>query len=1127
MQKIIAFAKWTPMSLKNAKLSEKIRFIMRVSVGSCMMLAITVQLFASGITRGQDIYETKVNLHLEKQSLKSALARLQDQSGFAIFYPTEKVDVYKEVSLKDEQRTVAQTLRLLLVNTNLEFKQQGAAVVLFEKILTVSAQDPKLLIGKVLDDANKTLPGVTVKVKGASTGQTVTNVNGEFSILVIDDNATLVFSFIGFITKEIPAKGLKNPVTIIMKQDIGNLDEVQITAYGKTTKRLNTGNQVTFRAEDITKNAAPNVLQAMQGHIPGLFITQQSGQPGRPFDIKIRGLSTISTGGLNVYPLIIVDGVAYPGANLPFLSGNLNANQRGGNGLSYLNPEMIESIDVLKDADATSIYGSRGAYGVILITTKKGKAGAPILSLNTEAGLTYRGTTPKLLNIDDYLMLRREAFKNDGVEPGANDLDLNGTWPLDRNTNWTKEFFRDRAITTNTYATYSGGTENINYLVGGNYNRQNNIARGKGAATGGGLNFNLNASSLNKKFNITLGGVYTTNVNTIAQYELGASAALFTPSVTSAPNAPLLFNPDGSLNFTDYEENPASSINMIYKNLTNNLIANTQLTYNLVKGLTLNAGFSYNVLSGRELRALPSTYFNPNTTYLTESSLNLYNISTWTFEPNAKYTTTLGKKGNLAVTVGGTMQNNVRQSNGVTGYDFQSDALLYNPTFTNTDNITTSFTEVTRKYLGYLGIINYNWDGKYIINFSGRYDGSSKFGHDKQFGAFGSVGAAYIISEEPWFKNNISFINIAKLRGSYGSQGGDAINDYAYLSTYINGIPYQGELGTAPNKLANPALQWETNRKTDVSITLDFFKSRISIDATYYNNITGNQLIPQPLSTVTGFDGITINRDARIRNYGYEFILNTKNIISNKLRWTSSINFTLPHNVLQYFPDIATSGGTYEIGKSVQYLKLYKYVGVNPETGFYNFENSKGVVGTFGIFDPVQLDQKIDKTEGIDMTPRFYGGFSNTVSYQNFTLNFTFSFSSQYGRSYLGSQNNLPGGFNNNVSVETLRRWQKPGDITDIPKVTQSLLNLLGPQAVFLQSTGAYTLNTYARLNNVSLYYAFPKNLVQRAHLSGLSIFLKGQNLLTISKYGGLDPENLGAGLAPLRVVTGGINLTL
>jgi hypothetical protein len=195
-----------------------------------------------------------------------------------------------------------------------------------------------------------------------------------------------------------------------------------------------------------------------------------------------------------------------------------------------------------------------------------------------------------------------------------------------------------------------------------------------------------------------------------------------------------------------------------------------------VKGLTLNAGFSYNVLSGRELGALPSTYFNPNTTYLTESSLNLYNISTWTFEPNAKYTTTLGKKGDLAVTVGGTMQNNVRQSNGVTGYDFQSDALLYNPTFTNKDNITTSFTEVTRKYLGYLGIINCNWDGKYIINFSGRYDGSSKFGYDKQFGAFGSVGAAYIISEEPWFKNNISFINFAKLRGSYGSQGGDAIN---------------------------------------------------------------------------------------------------------------------------------------------------------------------------------------------------------------------------------------------------------------------------------------------------------------------------------------------------------------
>jgi TonB-linked SusC/RagA family outer membrane protein len=979
---------------------------------------------------------------------------------------------------------------------------------------------------KLTDERHQPMPGVSVRLKGTKLAW-VSNTNGEVNAILSNNEGVLEFSFVGYTTQAIPVSKLTNPMTIQMKQDAGLLDDVQITAYGSTTKRLNTGNQVTIKAEDIEKNPVNNVFAALQGHVPGMFITEKSGQPGRPFDIKIRGVNSISgSGNANSYPLVVVDGVAYPTVNLPFIGGQLNTDQQGGNGLNYLNPEMIESVDVLKDADATAIYGSRGAYGVILITTKKGKAGTPRFSLNTQTGLTYRGTTPQLLNTDQYLMIRREAFKNDGTKPGTGDLDLNGTWPTDRNVDWGKQFYKNYAVATNSYATYSGGTDNVNYLVGANFNFQNDIQRGAGSVRGGGLNFNLNASSPNKKLDVSLTGTYSSTVNTEVQYEVAVGGELI-PSVTAAPNAPPMLNPDGTLDWTDWQTNPASNANQLYKNVTNNLIANTQLNYRPVAGLTLHAGFSYNVLSGNEIAGRPSTYFNPNSVFTTTSTLNQYNVSTWTFEPNANYTHKLGKQGQLTVTTGATMQRYINTQSQITGSDFPSDALLVNPTFANTANISTSLTQIPRKYLGYFGIINYNWANKYIINLTGRYDGSSKFGKDRQFGTFGSVGAAYIVSEEPWFKNNISFINFAKIRGSYGSVGGDGITDYAFLSTYANSTTYQGQLGLVPSKLENPDLQWEKNRKTDIGINVEFLGGKISIDAAYYNNITSNQLVPQILSNVTGFGGISKNRDAIIRNYGYEFTVSTKNITTKKFSWLSSINVTLPHNILEAYPDIATSGSTaYVIGKPVTGTKLYNYAGVNPQTGNYNFINRNGVVGDFSILSPLTLSQTLDKTAFVDFMPKFYGGLTNTLRYSKLTLDFTFTFSSQMGKNFMGSQFFIPGSFNANPSVKVLDRWQQPGDITDVPKVSAGGLYGFFAQNNFITSTGAYSRNTYARLANVSLYYAVPTTMLQKAGISALNIFVKGQNLLTISKYGDLDPENLGAGLAPLRIITGGLNVT-
>jgi len=916
---------------------------------------------------------------------------------------------------------------------------------------------------------------------------------------------------------------------ITLKASVGKLDQVQVTAYGTTTKRLNTGNITTISGKEIAENPVPNVLQALQGRVPGLFIQQQSGQAGSPFTINIRGQSSLQSvaNGAN-QPLIIVDGVQYPGGKLPLQPFGQNLSVVGSNFLNYLDPQSIASVDVLKDADATAIYGSRGAYGVILITTKRGLPGEAKLTVNHYTGVSVAGNTPKFLSLQQYLDMRREAFKNDGATPGSNDLDLNGTWPQDRTTDFQHILMGAKAVTSSTNATYSGGAGNISYLFGGNYNVQNNIQRSAGNNKSTGLNFNLNSTSKNGKFAITLVNSYSSTINTQAPVDFSLSGP---GSITSAPNAPSLINPDGSLNWDDYPSNPLATLNQVYKNVTNNLTSATQLRYKPLDGLTLNAGFNYNKIFGRETRIQPSSYFNPNTSFLTTSNLNLYDQSTWTVEPNANYTRKLGKKGALSVTTGATLQGYSGYNDITLGSNFISDALLNDPTSAQTTSISTRYNQTLRRYLGYFGIINYNWDNKYIIDLNGRRDGSSKFGINNQFGSFGSVGAAWIISEENWFRKRLPFISFAKLKGSYGTTGGDAIQDYLTLNTYSKASAYQGSLGLAPTALANPYLQWEKALKKDIGLNLEFFKGRVSFEGDYYDTRVNNQLVQQFLSSVTGFCGITTNRDAVIHSYGFEFILATHQIAGKNFSWTTTINGTIPKSILVSYPGLQTAGPVnFVIGKSTNGVRVYQYLGVNPQTGSYNFSNRNGVVSDGSSLNGAgALDPNVDKTQFIDLNPKFFGGITNSFRYKNFTLDMLITITNRMGRNALTQEPYSPGIFiapGVNPTTTVLTRWQKPGDNTNVARFSQAFSSYRS-YITLRSSSGAYSNAAYGRLQNANLSYAFPANLVKKAGLSALKIYVQGQNLITVSKYGDFDPENLDSGMPPLRTITGGITLTL
>jgi hypothetical protein len=599
-----------------------------------------------------------------------------------------------------------------------------------------------------------------------------------------------------------------------------------------------------------------------------------------------------------------------------------------------------------------------------------------------------------------------------------------------------------------------------------------------------------------------------------------------------APNAPSLLLEDGTLNW-ETGDNLARGLQLIFERVDNNLLGNLRVEYRPAKNLALVNNIGYNLITTKELRAEPTTFFNPNSSVspATQSNSTLLNatLRTITIEPSANYSVQAGSRGDLQLQAGATFQDILRNSTTVRGSGFITDAMLYNPTFTSQANVTSGYAQNPEKYAGFFGIAKYDWAHKYVLRVTGRYDGSSRFGPGNQWGLFGSAAAFWIFSEEPWFKSALPFISFGKLRLSYGTSGGDKIENYLYLDRYESfSSTYQGRVGLNPVFLANPDLHWEHTRKSQVSLDLGFLQDRFLLTAVYYRDRTSDQLVNQPLSTVTGFPAFKINSPALIENTGFEGALTLHNMKRKNFSWTTNVVVTVPRNKLIDYPglNLFELNNNYVLGKSINGIRVYKYAGVDPQTGNYNFykEDVKGEYLPF--LGPVQLDPRNDKTEFIDLNPKYYGSINNSFQYKRLTFGFMIAITNRMGRNFIGQQSVQAGIANINTVREYLGRWQKPGDITDIPKPQAGITGFL-LQNNFFSSTGAFSNATYARLSNVNIAYDFNGKFLTRARIKALRVMLQGQNLLTVSKYKNLDPENLGAGQAPMRTYAAGINLSL
>lgn len=1075
-------------------------------------------LHVSAATYGQHLNFTAKNISIDK-----LFKELKKQSGYSFIYKSEALKDLPNVNAEINGATMDEVMQQVLKDKPLDYLIIDKNVVIRSKpnaAPTVQQKNPLLYVGKVLDEFKKPLPGVTVKVKGAQTGVTITNERGEFSILVIVDGSTLQFSFVGYEPLELPLNGQKNPLTIQMKIRNNDLDQVQVIAYGSTTKRFNTGDQTTVSAKDIEKYPVNNVLEALQASVPGMNIIKNAGNPGSSYTVKIRGQNGINN-GTGTDPLYIIDGVPYQGGSYTLTNssvGNISGKSgQGGDALNFINPQDIESINVLKDADATAIYGSRAANGVILITTKKGKAGASKIDANVYTGYSKVSRLPQFLNTQQYLQMRKEAKKNDNFPILPTDNDINGVWDTTRYTNWAKELLGGVAHTTNAQASVSGGDANTQYLVSGNYNRQGNIMPLGGSNQTASTHFSLNSTSSNKKFSMQFSGGYLYNDNTINPTDLTSQVA------SLPPDAPALYDASGNLNFQNNTfSNPLVQRNQINSTISSNLTLSSVLSYKIIKGLDIRATVGYNRQQINEFIGTPTTASAPalNATVGSSNYTNDLN-TTFSIEPQVNYNLHIGR-GELSSIVGTSFLHQTAETTQFAVTGITSDALIRDVSAGT--KIAPLYGYDNAKFSAVYGRIGYNWASKYLLNLSGRYDGSSKFGADRQFHFFGAAGAGWIFSEENFIKESLPFLSFGKLRASYGSTGNDQIGSYRFLENYgSTTLPYGGVPGLYPQNLANPLISWETTKKAEIGLELHFFKDRISLESSYYRNRTTGILVNYPLAYLTGFTGITENLPAVVQNKGWEFVLNTVNIKSSSFRWTSGFLLTIPRTALISYPDIVASSfsNAYVVGLPTTIQKVFRFAGVNPQTGLYQFYDKDGKITA----SPVP---GVDNTAIINTDPKFYGSLQNHFDYKGFSLDFTFRFINQIGKNAFGQQFGLPTGLTQlNVLTSQLARWQKPGDVTDVQRYGASFA-LFTPLANAMKSTAAYGDASYIRFQNLSFGYQFPKSVVQALHIQNLRVYVQGENLLTISKYGNLDPENQSGYFLPLlRTFTTGLQITL
>ena len=949
------------------------------------------------------------------------------------------------------------------------------------------------------------LPGVNVVLLGTNTG-TATDADGDYTLRLPSDDGVLVFSFLGYEEQEVEIEG-RSRIDVGMESATKLLDDVVVIGYGEETRRNLPSATVSVEAADLQNLPVAGIDAALQGKASGVQVLQNSGTPGGGISVRIRGHASLDASN---QPLYVIDGV-------PMVSEDASQFGYGGQDLTAvtnLSPSDIESVDVMKDAAASAIYGSRGANGVVMITTKRGRAGRSQITFDSYVGTQRVIKQVDLLGGQEYVAFMNEAALNDDPDD-ANAFGDPDTMLVD--TNWQDEVFRSAPVRSYNLA-LRGGSERTRYYLSGSYFDQEGIVIGSGydrANARANLDFDATdrlylrtSLALSREANQRI-----ENDNTIR--------GVLTNAIANQPFVPV-YNADGTFTGTAdglaYPNGIAIGTLNDAEALTYRAVGNATAEYRVLPSLRLNARLGADVLNVRENQyrsPLIGGDYAESVNGIAQSAYNL--VSRYTAEGFATYSTVLAGTHDVTVTGGASAEVNDSEQNYIRAISFGNDYFQYVGDASEIEDWGGGFSE--NNLVSFFSRGSYIYGGRYILSASIRADGSSRFGREHQFGVFPSAAAAWQVAEEPFLSDYVGqghVVSDLKLRASYGLTGNQEIGNYSWRDAWSS-TTYGGNSALWPAQLENPDLTWETTRQWDLGLDLALFDGRVSLVADYWDKHTSDLLYFRPITVTTGFTGITSNV-GEVDNRGFDLLLKTINVRSARrggFRWETSLNFSrYTNSVAELYADEFIDRGWRSVNRATEGYPLgsffmLKFTGVDPETGNALFENADGggtclAAGTATDDEDAVFCDEDDVQFVGSPHPDFTGGLTNTLAFAGFDLNVFVLFA--YGNEIFNATRAFAddgGNSLDNKLASVLDRWQQPGDITDTPRA--SLDGSSGAAAI----TSRYIEDgSFLRLKTLTLGYTLPEALAVRARARSLRVYVSSQNLLTITDYSGLDPES-------------------
>ena len=1053
--------------------------IMQITFIQVALLFTLLGSAVAGEGKAQNMLNKNVTLRFENQRLSKVLAELERQSDVRFIYSSAIIESERKVSLSVDDKPLRQALEEVLSLLNLSYEESGDVVLLKRKNSDNGLSPAESLrikvTGKVTDDKGLPLPGVSIKVAGTTTG-TVTDAKGEYTIQV-DEGASLVFSFIGFASQTIRVSGTRIDVSMKTDEAGTKLAEVVVVGYGTQKRSDVTGSIASVPKERLSQLPVTNVLQAVQGAVPGVNISQGSSVPGQAPTALVRGQNSINA---NSGPYIVVDGIPL---------------SKTGGSLNDINPNDIASMEVLKDASATAIYGTNGANGVILVTTKRGTTGKPQIRYNGYGGVEGFAHMLEPRNGAEYVQKYNDWIKQTGnqqTNPVPNYGEL-----ANYNAGITKDWMDEasqQGILQDHNLSVSGGTEDAKYFISGEYMKQRGVVKG----------YQYRRASLRSNLDVNVASFLTlgTSLFFVNNNYDGGRANLLNASAMSPYGQE--YNPDGTYKIYPMEPeqlftNPMLGLTTDRLNRNTNLNGNGYLEIKAPGKLTglkyrLNAGYSY--IPGKSASYIGREANDRNGTgEVFNSETNSY-----TLENILSYSRDFGKHHIDFTGLYSAQQRKYSTSlSRTTG--FVNDELSYNLLEAGSTQSTRSYQDRYRLN-SQMGRINYSYDSRYLVTVTARRDGSSVFGaNTSKYGVFPSVALGWNITNEQFFREQQLVSNL-KLRVSYGKSGNEAINVYRTITT--NGVvrsPFNGlsTIGITSGNLGNVDLLWETTLGKNIGLDFGLFNSRVSGTIDVYENRTTDLLLERALPIITGYSRVYDNM-GETRNRGIELSLTSRNVAGKDFRWESVLNFASNKNkIIDLYGDKKDDlGNRWFIGHPISVLYDYRMTVVWQKGEDPSKQDPSAVPGDLKFAD-LNGDGKITPDADREIVgqgvPKWTGGLVNTFHYKNLHLNVFIQ--------------TVQGIMRNNADLTYADETGKRNTPADVGYWTEENASNTRPSLAYRNTRGyGYPSDaSYTRIKDVTLSYVFPQEMLKKLHLAGLTVYASGRNLHTFTKWIGWDPE--------------------